>query len=189
MRNFNVLIFDLQSKQDTVVKRYEKGNLKIFLLNEAITFDEKTINLIKTDLKMYLQCKKINPDLLGNSYSLKILSKKAIDLMLPFIKDDVQIIDLDLINDATHEIITGYSLVHPIRSFRCLNFDKTEFVDKDEPVVLGNDITIQSQNIPDNIHIFRLEENPHYVIISQELLEAITGKGLTGMCVIVCDSE
>ena len=188
MRNFNVLIPDTQLKDAAIVNKFEKGNLDIFLLSDAVTLDNNTVEQIMNDLKIFLKVKKINPDLIRNSYSLKILSKKAIDLMLPFIKDDAQIIDLDLINEATHEIITGYSLVHPIRSFRCLDFDKTEFVDKDEPVVLGNDITIQSQKIPDSIHIFRLTENPEYVLISQELLEAISGKGLTGMCVIVCDS-
>ncbi len=188
MRNFYVLIPDTQLKNATIVSKHEEGKLDTFLLNKAMIFDSNSIKLIKNDLKMFLECKKVNPDLIRNSYSIKILSKKVIDLMIPFTKDDVQIIDLDLINEKTNEIVKGYSLVHPIKSFRCIDFDKTEFVDKDEPVILGDNITIKTDVIPDDIHIFRLEENNHYVMISQELLDAITDKGLKGLCVICCDS-
>jgi hypothetical protein len=136
-------------------------------------------------IKLFIKKNNPNTDLVGNPLSLTIISEKLYNIIAYYIENDVQTFDIKLIN--SNNTISGYKLIHPIKSFKCVNFDISDVIySNDNEISCIPKLVINKDKVKDSIHIFRLDEVKTDIIFSDFLAKLLIGKSINGVAFIRC---
>jgi hypothetical protein len=172
-------IFDSGSKDLMSVVDYEMGD-----------FDLKSLwgkgkSNLPDNVKLFVKKEYLKkPDLLGNPISWFICSDRLIEIWMPKIEADVQILNAPIYEVKTKKEIEGYKIFNPIR--------KVEALDKEKSVFLGKIVTefvFDKKRIPNNLHVFRPVESPKAIIVSDELVKKLIDQNINGVAFIKCKSS
>ena len=111
-------------------------------------------------------------DYLGNPMSWEIISPDFLNLIMPFIDDNIQLIPLIMYKDGKK--VDRYTLINPLG---CVN----AVVDIGKDSIPISQMKLDSKAIPPGRHIFRLCHSTTLIVVSQAFVDAIWGHGLKGI--------
>lgn len=183
MTNFHIPVFDTSKEDLLSISNYDiEGKYLIDLWNtNELDFDINKFNF-------YID-NKYNPksDIIANPLSLLIFSDRIINIIKPLIKNDVKLVDINIVNDKNGEFVKGYKLIHPLKSISCLNKDKSNIsLDEEGNLSLLGNCTLDKNKIDDKINIFRLKEDDSTIIFSDNLAKSLIGKEIYGLAFLRC---
>jgi hypothetical protein len=83
-----------------------------------------------------------------------------------------------MINEVTNDLVRGYSIVNCLRTLRALAPGCNPRRLLVEPLIINENA------VPEDVHYFRLTEEPLIEIISQELQESLLKESLQGVLTV-----
>lgn len=174
MRRFYVLAADPKRSDLQSVKSYNLGGLSLHPLWRG----DRVSTEFPTSCRIVVTNKQ-HADLLGNPLSLIIVSDRVLSRIQKLVSpDEMQILSPPIFNETTNEAVPGYYLLNCLRTINALSPDCTEA----QPMI--DQIVIKESLVPKNTNLFRLGGQTFLYLISEELFEELSGKGLQGMMAI-----
>ena len=178
MRDFYILTFDSGRDYFMTVADYQINDFDVTLLWGKGMVEAN----ISESVKLFVNTESVQPaDLIGNPISWHVCSERLISAWFSKIKNDVQLLKAPLYDLKTKEQITGFQILNPIKSLDVLDREKSTFVGS-----MAIDFVVDRSKIPDSVNIFRPIESSSDVIVSEELPNALIGKGYKGIAFIKC---
>lgn len=185
MRKFHIITLDSTRDDLLSIEDYDFGNFNLtkFWMAKKIDEDISNINFYTDNIGIDIT------DAVGNPLSLFIFSDKLIKIIHPYVKKDAQVINIDLINNITKDEINGFNILHPFKSIRCIDLEQSGIsYSNDNEISIIGDCVIKEKEVPNNVNIFRVEEDKNTVIVSDELAQSLVGKNINGIAFIRCKS-
>lgn len=123
------------------------------------------------------------PDFIDSPISWPICSNRMRDVLSNVMKSEVMF--LSLLLDAGNKNIP-YNLINILNKVNCLDLaasdvDFHEETDYSSSYLEVNYPVLTKEKIPDNIDIFRLQEDPLHFFVSKRIIEIIANNKLTGI--------
>jgi len=119
----------------------------------------------------------------GNPLGAMIYSDTLLDYIYDYIKNDAQIFKIDITQKKTGKIIKGFNFIHPTTIIKCVDMKKSKYViDNEDNSIRLTKIRLDESKIPNNLHLFRLEEATHIEVVSEEFVKPLIGKKMEGIC-------
>ena len=115
------------------------------------------------------------PDYMANAASWEIVSAKLWGLVDPLISRGCEAIPAPVFYKRSGLSIPDYYVMNPLKRIAAV-----KCVDGERDLNVGNLVLIASR-IPPDIHIFRLDESPTVIIVSDAFFSALRGNGITGI--------
>lgn len=128
-------------------------------------------------------------DFMANSLSILIFSKRLLNILLPLIKDDVQIFDAPLINNERMENIKDFYIVHPFKEYKCIDTDKTRHIhpeNNENAFIPVGPLVLNNEEIPKDVHIFRAKENNDLKIVTNSFFKLFVNNKIQGAVFFEC---
>jgi hypothetical protein len=125
----------------------------------------------------------VSPDFLGNPLSWPIFSERLVKLSWELLKSDVKLFDAPLVSRANNQRLPGFSIVNTLRQVECLDLTKSvvSYSEEEERIVGIHKYAVIAEKVPSGLHIFRPTEWEHALIVSDEFVDSLRGKGLLGV--------
>lgn len=164
-------------------------------------------NLNDVDIREFWQAKKLKENLAArinfyvsdgniektdyivNPLSVLIVSKKLLYILLPLIKNDIQIFDAPLIKKERTEKIKGFFIIHPFKEFKCIDTEKTRHIhpenDKNAFIPVGP-LVLNNEQIPNDVHIFRAKEHNGSKIVTKSVFNLFVSNKIQGAVFFEC---
>ncbi|WNZ57896.1 hypothetical protein QT397_11340 [Microbulbifer sp. MKSA007] len=178
MRKFFELMPDAGLKGYSYVDNYYLGGFDRLSIIQAKRCNQDELSRVKIcieDTNLQLA------DFMGGVIDWPTLSDKFFNLIKDIIFSDVQVLDLPLFSQATGGEIKGYRLLNILSLVDCVDKSRSLVT----PGIRGEDIItelyIHSNLVPDDVNIFRIPDCLDGIIVSEEFLARIRGKGLKGV--------
>ncbi|NUQ40825.1 MAG: hypothetical protein HUU32_05470 [Calditrichaceae bacterium] len=190
MRKYHELLFDSSRTDIMGVLDYDMKNFDL----TKLWLGEKVKGGIPKDVVLFVDNTNIeHTDYVGNPITWIIMSDKLINLMYGYIKDDVEILDVNLFNQSESKYVKGFHVINPLRKIKCLDVEKSilsypvdeEFKDLGFTVIKP---VLKIKDIPEHVHLFRLEEAKNIIIFSDSLAQSLRGKGINGVAFVKLDT-
>lgn len=126
-------------------------------------------------------------DIICNTENVIIISEKAYDFFKSegITGDNVEYFPIAIRNKKGRLLKnTQYFLVNPLTKINCLDRDRSKFITRDDGITVLkiNNLHIKEELIPDDIPLFRLGEQPTYLIYRSDFIKKMEDLGLTGFC-------
>jgi hypothetical protein len=187
MREFFVITLDAQRDDLTTVVDYNLNDVDITDFWHAKKLDEKLPE------KMELFVDDLNTDetdVMGNPLSLLIFSKRLLNILMPIIKEDIQIFNAPLINNKDREKIKNFYIIHPFKEFKCIDLEKTrhKYITAKHVLMPFNPLYIINKQVPLDINFFRTKEHNNSRIVTNSILDLLNGKKINGIAFLKCES-
>ena len=129
-------------------------------------------------------------DFMANPISLLIFSKRLLNILLPLIKDDVQIFDAPLIKNEERKSVKGFYIVHPFKEYECIDTKKTKHIhpkgNKNAFIPVGP-LVLNDEQISKDVHIFRAKEFNNAKIVTDSVLELFISNKIQGAAFFECE--
>jgi hypothetical protein len=187
MNRFSILTVDTDRDDLASVSDYDLGGFDhmVFWHGQRCTAKIPESVRINVDVNGTIM-----PDYLGNPLSWPLVSVRFEKILKAICPEDVQLIDIHLYDMHTKGVIRDYSVVNVVRTIACLDFKQSTInYSSDKRIVAVPKIVIASKAIPNDVHMFRIQEWPYVVIISNELATAIQSAGMTGVSLLECKTS
>lgn len=124
------------------------------------------------------------PDYVANPLSWPIGSARFVDILSRRAGADMQVLDAPLVDQLTGRPVVGYKIVNVARRLACLDRRRSEisyYRQQRRRIVAVPRIALKRGKVPASVHLFRIEEWPYEVIVSDELAQDCVGQGLRGV--------
>ena len=171
MRKFFVLAYEDRDDLETVAD-YEVHDFDI----TQFWIGNEFSGHLPADLKLWVDWGE-RSDYLANPLSWQILSQRMWEEIQPLAGTDCQTLEVPLFYTKSETPVDGYVLINITR---CVSASLVE--DREEPSV--QNLSLELSRIPDDAHLFRLAESPTIILLSEELVEQLRGKGFQGAALI-----
>ena len=164
---YYLIMHDSNRDDLETVDKYKMGDFRLTVFWKGTRFE----GTIPDSVKITLDAGHPS-DYLGNPMSWEIISPDFLNLIRPFIDDNIQLIPLIMYKDG--EKIDRYTLINPLG---CVN----AVVDIGKDSIPISQMKLDSKAIPPGRHIFRLCHSTTLIVVSQAFVDAIWGHGLKGI--------
>ncbi|HKS38603.1 MAG TPA: DUF1629 domain-containing protein [Verrucomicrobiae bacterium] len=182
---FYKVIYNDFPEDSISVEQYVLGDFDHTVFWQSKAFPEA----LPESVRNYVNSGKAKPvDYLANPLSWPICSDRLMELIWPLVSNDVQVFEAPLFEMGFESRVFGYKLLNILSSVPCLDLEKSVVGRSDEDGTLMGvyEMVITSAKVPTTVHLFRPVEWKHAIIVSEELVTAISGKGLKGLALERC---
>jgi len=111
-------------------------------------------------------------DLIGNTQSYLILSKRVKEVIESMIPKDVEYLPVEIFNHKGRLASKDYFIVNPIGAVDCLHLKKSKII-YDEPgsdeIIDIDEFVLDKKKLKNVPHLFRIKEDPGEYVMSQAL--------------------
>jgi len=161
----------------TSVSQYSMGHYDLTTLWQGKPLARKPTRSVK----LIVENPQSQSDYVSNAASWPIFSKRFLDIVLPLAHRDIEVLPAPLfISDGSPW--PGYFLVNCIRRVRCLHKTKSVLIRQGKHIRGVIKYVLKAKELPEQVHIFRIDEFPFGLFLSQKLRARLKGSGLTGLC-------
>jgi hypothetical protein len=186
MRLFHEMIYFDHGNLMTVVDR-DTGDFDITIFWHGQRFEGS----IPPDVCLYVDSDtKVRSDYVANADSWPICSDRMVDILLKRASKDIQLFDAPLFDSKTKKHVPGYKVVNVIRCIECLDMNKSviSYSDDTKEIMSVIEPVFKAKKIPNDVHVFRAEEEPYAVIVSDELAHDLANSYILGVAFIQRES-
>jgi hypothetical protein len=121
------------------------------------------------------------PDLLGNTDSFLVVSKRAKEVIERMKVGPVEYLPLAVHDPTDRPLSRDYFIVNPLGSLDCLDLEASE-IEWFEGDVVGIDrYVLDPAKVADAPDLFRIQEEPHEYVMSERLVGALQEIGATNI--------
>jgi hypothetical protein len=190
MRSFWRLSSDPYGTKLAGIDKHDFGEVDATLFCRGVPFDQPAV---PECVKLFVNWDKLKrPDYMAGPISWPIASKRFVEV-ISRAASDFQALDLKLFalkrNKKTDEVDHGYVVLNATRRIPSINLEKSVVMKGPFGItVLPHGIVIDGARVPDSVHLFRAEEFPLALLISEELVSDMKGKKLTGVVLFPCQT-
>jgi hypothetical protein len=174
-------------------EEYLECRLENTVAAEKIMFSEKVENIPPEGLNYTLvsNCKKVEDFLYTNSEQYRLASQELTNALLTlklnvqYIPSSVKTIENQIISDRLYTL-------NPLDRLFCADLENSVVKIKEKPH-LGlktyrfNKLVLDKSKIPDSIKLFTLAEKPRWVIVHQDVVDAVNKVNPVGIKFILVD--
>jgi hypothetical protein len=118
----------------------------------------------------------------SNTNSFVLVSKRVQELLVSKAGPDLELLQVKVLDHKKRDVGAPYYIVHPVGTVTCLNRPACKILIEDE---FGIDklekVVIESQKVPKERLIFRIENLSRYVCVRRELAQIIDKASFTGI--------
>jgi len=157
-----------------IIKSYDLADIDYFGMLRGKPYNGPPIN----NARLYVAGG--SSDLVGGPLSWLVCSDRLVQLFQQKAASDFEIFNAPLFN-KNGKPVNGYKIINPIRLLPCLDVEKSVYLGTKKKIKLVTEWAIKRGKVPSNVHMFRVEESPFSVFITDALLEELKGKGLRGI--------
>lgn len=127
------------------------------------------------------------PDLMGTPISWFICSSRLIRAFSKQLADNAQILTAPTFSVETQNSVKDFYILNVTTVVRAVNRDQSKmpFSEKGDLIAVG-EFVFDREIIPDNAHIFRVEEYKRAVIVSDTIKKIAEDENLAGLYFIPC---
>ena len=117
-----------------------------------------------------------------NTNSFVLVSKRVQELLTSAGGPELELLQVKVLDHKKRDVGAPYFIVHPVGTVACLNRPACNILEEDEFGIekLGK-LVVESQKIPKDRLIFRIENLSRYVCVRRELAQTIDKAGFTGI--------
>lgn len=180
MRNYYQITFNPENEELLSVSDYNLSGFDVIKSWNAGAID------VPKNIELWINPSANAPaDLVGNPLSWLIVSMKFADAIHLNIASHAQLIQVDLKYKYSNSPAQKYFLLHPTAEYGCLHREKSDIsVSKSGRVSIVGKLSILTSNIPENVHVFRIQESPGNILIPERIAEVVIQNRFTGISLI-----
>jgi uncharacterized protein DUF1629 len=103
--------------------------------------------------------------------------------------DNLETYDAEIANHESSEVRTDFKATNVVGKIECVNLKKSEFDKSSEfPMIEFSKIVLNEKKIG-KAKMFRLAENPLFIVVSQEVRDALAGDEWIGLSITSLDDD
>ncbi|MBU3661258.1 MAG: hypothetical protein FGM14_15405 [Flavobacteriales bacterium] len=137
------------------------------------------------ELSLETEVKRVSgpfPDLMGSSYSQPLVSDKLKEILLQFIPNT----QIQFLPVKVHK--KTYWLLNVLNNLSCFDWDRSVYTTYSSGVLRKVKKGVLKSELLDGIDIFRVEEKPIDIFISEKLKTALEENNITGISIVENDN-
>jgi len=183
MKPFHELLYNFHSTDLERIEDYDVGD---FNLTEL--WDGKRIATgIPDSVVLYMSQWGKPADYLFNPLSWPIVSERLLGIIWTLVEPDVQILDVTIVRESDKRKVPGYKLMNITQRINCLDHQQSTILKEDDGSIRSiPEICVKSDRVGEH-HIFRLDEYPHIILVSDEWAQSLVGKRIRGLAFERCN--
>jgi hypothetical protein len=134
---------------------------------------------IPRTVRLYVNAGKAGmTDYVPNTLSWPVCSQRFIDLLSPLAESDFELFDAPLFDVTTKDHVAGFKIMNVVRLIECLDIGRSVMAKRFPCAIVP---VFKARKLPNTVHIFRAAESPCGVLLSEEAVQQLRGKGLRGV--------
>jgi hypothetical protein len=144
---------------------------------------------ISEPLRCVLDAERGGPDIPDVFLSqIPLFSSRLLKCLKEAAVDNLDLYDAELVDPRTRQVNTDFKAVNIVGKVRCVDLEKSEFDPRSEfPMLEFRRIVVDEEKVGD-LRMFRLAENPLFILISDEVKAALGEAPLVGVQAAPLDS-
>lgn len=185
MFKYQCLLFDSDRTDLWTVEDYQVGDFDIDIPKYGVPYPASSI---PDTVQIHVDTSGTAPDLLGNPLGWLVMSETLWGYLEPLAAGDAEVFPAPLFDSRTRQPLDGFFLVNPTLKLPCLDMGQSEYQQSphgDRIRIVTKYVLIHSQ-IPDTAHLFRIEEFPRAVVLSDTVAGKLAGTGVKGLAAQRC---
>jgi hypothetical protein len=183
-RKFFVLIINSQETKFQTISDYQMKGFDLMQLWHG----DKLDGALPAAVKLFVDSTEPIADYLPNPISWPIVSDRLLGMLAPFINENhIQLIPAPVFDIKTKEKVAGYTIFNVTHKLPALDLEQSRVTYSPyDPtkITYVTDYVFSTAKIPDSTHIFRLQQPSQDIVFSEEVVSALTGKGLNSIAFI-----
>lgn len=182
---YHRLIYDSDREDLSVINKYELDGFNLTSLWKGVEVEPfpEGLRLIVDDSENELL-----GDLVGNPISWFVCSQQLQDFLgVSSRSDELQLLAAPMFRKSNNTRIDGYVVLNPLLKIGCLDSDKSVLSRTSSGVISSIDeCVLKESSIPKGTALFRLEEFPKAIFVSDEIANSLRHQGIRGVAFIRC---
>lgn len=167
MRDFFIVSYDSSREDLEVVTHYDMVDFDL----RAFWTGKRFESSIPSSVRLWVSRGEAS-DYLANPLSWEIVSERFWAITRPFVEKTCQLFPVPLYYENSNTPVRGYALMNPLSSLAAT---------RNEADVTVDNLCLNKERIPDDVHLFRLAESSTLLIVSDVFVKAVWGKKLKGV--------
>jgi hypothetical protein len=132
-------------------------------------------------IKFYLKDSNKITDILANEWGYLILNNKVKEILIELEKDNIQIIDIDIIDKKNTKMKYQYYLINILNRIEAVDFNKSK-LEIDGYGFINRIFSLQiDEKKVKNVNIFRLNEYPSFLIVNDKIKKSFEKSNISGI--------